>query len=572
VISPYCEDCEAHGKEIKIYDIPLSDNQNVDMEIPDISLVDLYGDKNLELVMILFGRYNQIDPRRIVAVDIDNQEIIYSPSYGSIISSLVIFDHNLDGILELTGTVGSPNNIENTQDWEFPDNTAWLMVFNNQLKLLNDPPAFPGPYTTIYLTPVKRGNKMELAGFMLYNGREDYPSYMFETKNLEEIIIRDNVDLRVSDIGLLMGDVSNQGSTEILIASYKGTLLFYDLKLNFHNKVMLDRRIGFEKIIDLDQDGKDEIILVDGITNETIFLNHKGKLLTQVLFDHEGESPSTMGVTFGLQGQTGYNQNGQYLYYFTLQRNHLYYLKWLVLIGLIGFFLGLANIFKWIQRKQINDNELVRQQLNTLQLQSLKNQLDPHFTFNALNVLNFLSANNDNKGVESFTHHFSKLMRRQIEMSDQPSVKLHDELQFVRHYIELQKLRFDIPIKYDEEIDFDVDMDLQIPKMMIHTHVENGIKHGLIAAGGGKIRIHVSKDNKLTQIQIQDNGVGRKAIPKADQSTPRPFDSSTGKGLTILNQLYDLYYQLYKVKIQQEFVDLKDENGKPSGTVVKIRL
>ena len=79
-------------------------------------------------------------------------------------------------------------------------------------------------------------------------------------------------------------------------------------------------------------------------------------------------------------------------------------------------------------------------------------------------------------------------------------------------------------------------MNLQIPKMMIHTHVENGIKHGLIPAGGGKIRIHVSKDNKLTLIQIQDNGVGRKVKPKTDQSTPRPFDSSTGKGLTILDQ------------------------------------
>lgn len=572
VFSPYNEDCDAHEREIMIYDIPLSESGKVDLEIPDIALIDLYGGKNLELVMILYGRYDEIDPRRIFAVEIDDQEIRSSPSYGNIISSLVVFDHNLDGIPELTGIAASPNNNKKEQDWEFPDSIAWLMVFDNHLELATNTPSFPGPFTIVYLTPVRRGDKTELAGFMKHDGSGNYPNYMFETRNLEEIIIRDTVDKRAPDIDLWMGTVSNQDSAEILVASYSGTLLFYDQELNFGHKVRLDRLINLQKIIDLNQDGKDEIILMDVVTKETIFLNHKGKLLTRILFDHAGESLSIIGETYGLKGQTAFCQNGQYLSYFTLQKNHLFYLQWLILVGLIGFFLGLAFVFKWIQRKQIRDKELVRQQLNTLQLQSLKNQLDPHFTFNALNVLTYLSGQNDNKGVESFSHHFSRLLRSQLEMSDQPSVKLHSELQFVRHYIELQKLRFDIPVKYDEDISIDVDMDLKIPKMMIHTHVENAIKHGLIPAGGGEIRIHISKEMQATLIQIQDNGAGRKPKQKTDPSPLRPLDSSTGKGLAILNQLYDLYYQLYKVKIKQEFVDLKDKKGNPKGTIVKINL
>lgn len=570
VFSPFCEDSIFHGKEIKIYDIPTPIGEVADVEAPDMVLIDLFGDQNLELVVILYGRYSSIDPRRIVAIEIEEKKVIYSPQFGNAIGHLLVFDHNLDGIPELTGTMGAPNNNQDGQSWQYPDNNAWLMVFDNDLKLINDPPVFPGPFTNLWIQPVQRGGKMELVGLMLHNGKGDYPAYLFETRNIQDIIIKDTLEFMMPFVCNNIELVSDNDNVYFLLVSKNGDLVFYDEDLSIQSKVKLSRQIRFFDIIDLDQDGQDEIILIDDITKEKIFLNHKGEFLTAVYFEHEGDTPSSMGTTTGLDGQRVYYQNGQILYHFTLQRNYLHYLKWLVYPGLISFFLGLSHVFKWIQRKQIKDQEDLRKQINTLQLQSVKNQLDPHFTFNALNVLSYLSSQKDHTGVESFTHHFSKLMRRQLEMSDQPSVKLYDELRFVRHYIELQKLRFDVPILFDEEIDAEVDMNLQIPKMMIHTHVENAIKHGLIPTKGGAVRIWIQKANKKTIIKIIDNGAGR-TISSIDSSNMTSGISS-GKGLKVLNQLYDLYFQLYKVKIHQKIIDLKDKDGKKSGTEIRITL
>lgn len=570
VFSPFCEDSAFHNMEFKIYDVPQYSDIEMDLEIPDINLVNLFGDENLELVLVLYGRYETHDPRRTVAIEINSQKVLLSPQFGNTLNHLVFFDNNGDGKLEISGVMGSPNNNDLEQNLEYPDHTAWLMIFDNQLNLINNPVAFPGPFTTLYVKPVKRNGKTELAGLSYHEGKSDYPTYLFETKNLTEIIVKDTLEIpfRLSDEKLIV--ISDGVTEEFLVGSKSGIILFYDQDLNLLRELSLSRQIGFMEVIDINMDGKDEIILKDQLTNERVFLNSKGQFLTSILFENEGDTPQQMGVTTGLDGTVCYYRVGKKVYFITLQRNYWFYLKWLLLPGLIGFFLLLANIFKWIQRRQTKEKEHISRELKTLQLQSIKNQLNPHFTFNALNVLSYLSSKKDYKGVESFTHHFSKLIRRQLEMSDQTSVKLYDELRFVRHYIELQKLRFDVPIVYDEEIEPDIDMNLLIPKMMIHTHVENAIKHGIIPANGGEITIWIQRDKKSTRIRIVDNGSGRTRGSNVVNGDEESF--SSGRGLKVLNQLYDLYYQLYKVKVKQKIIDLKDKDGNPSGTEIRITL
>ena len=93
--------------------------------------------------------------------------------------------------------------------------------------------------------------------------------------------------------------------------------------------------------------------------------------------------------------------------------------------------------------------------------------------------------------------------------------------------------------------------------------MENAVKHGLIPAGGGKIKIFVKEKSDETIITIENDGVGRD--PNGTNGT-----AGTGKGLKVLDELYGLFSQLYKVKISQELIDLKDAEGKPRGLCVKI--
>lgn len=90
----------------------------------------------------------------------------------------------------------------------------------------------------------------------------------------------------------------------------------------------------------------------------------------------------------------------------------------------------IVNIIRWSQNRQLKIRENLKTQMRKLELVGIKNQLDPHFTFNASNVLNYLSRQNDTKGVESFTNHFSKLQRQQAELSDQYYTTLNDDPYF----------------------------------------------------------------------------------------------------------------------------------------------
>lgn len=492
---------------------------------------------------------------------------------------LFFFDHEQDGKYEITGVMGSSNNQDSQESTLFPDDSTWLMVYNENLELINEPIGFSGPFATIYPLPVLRGNKTELLIYLHYNGDNGFKNSLSETLNLHSIVIKDTVGNRIKSIAEGMHRMISGKDTSYFVVSNTGSIVFYDHNIEYQKLVDINANLnGHFAQLDLTSNGHNEIFLSEKFTDDFLVISDKGRLLCRHIFDDTEFSLSISGLV-NHYGQTkAWVQKGNNIYFYTMHRNYLYGLRWLVLIGLISLFYILALTFKWIQRKQTFEKEELSKQINALQLQSVKNQLDPHFTFNALNVLNYLSRENDTKGIESFTNHFSKLLRRQIEMSDKPYTSLYDEIQFVEHYLELQKLRFDIPISYELNVKTNSNMNLRIPKMMIHTHVENAIKHGIIPAEGGKITIRIYPDNKVTIIEIEDNGVGRKS--NSNPATLQPFNPvsstgqapSTGKGLAILDQLYDLYYQLYKVRIRQEVVDLVELDSEKSGTLIRIEI
>jgi len=102
--------------------------------------------------------------------------------------------------------------------------------------------------------------------------------------------------------------------------------------------------------------------------------------------------------------------------------------------------------------------------------------------------------------------------------------------------------------------------------MLIHTFVENAIKHGLKHRnGGGKLDISVEKQNRTIEVRIRDNGVGR-------QKAKEYSKLSTGKGLQILDNMLDLYSELRKTRISYQITDLQTDTGKADGTLVTITI
>jgi LytS/YehU family sensor histidine kinase len=146
------------------------------------------------------------------------------------------------------------------------------------------------------------------------------------------------------------------------------------------------------------------------------------------------------------------------------------------------------------------------QNMEILQLESelshLKEQLNPHFLFNALNNIYVLTKIDPEKAQETIEL-LSELLRYQLYQSDQSRVPLADELVYLEAFLAMEKIR-----KKDMQVSFVVEGDTRdkwIAPLMLITFIENAVKHGISAAGEGWIAIKVRVDGDLLDLEVENS-------------------------------------------------------------------
>ncbi|MDY7395860.1 histidine kinase [Aureibaculum sp. 2210JD6-5] len=172
------------------------------------------------------------------------------------------------------------------------------------------------------------------------------------------------------------------------------------------------------------------------------------------------------------------------------------------LLLIIGLLTALF-FFKYRHIKAAHENIIIEQKL-------LRSQMTPHFIFNSLSVLQGMILNKEDKKAVSYLSKFSKLLRLILENSREKLVPLQDELNAVKHYVDLQNMRNKHQFKYRLTFNDEISSEqILIPPMLIQPFVENAIEHGFkkdFENAEIDVNIHF-KNNKLTCI-ITDNGVG----------------------------------------------------------------
>jgi len=226
-----------------------------------------------------------------------------------------------------------------------------------------------------------------------------------------------------------------------------------------------------------------------------------------------------------------------------------------------GIFIFIGGLFQLIAKRRYETEK----RLSEIQITALEKQLNPHFS---LNVMNSIGALYESTDIEKARHYFgkyAKLLRSMLFLSGQISIPLEDELEFVRNYLDLEKLRMNNSFDYQILVKDNVPK-IGIPKMLIHNFAENAVKHGIRhLTKKGEIIIHTETSGKAVNISISDNGVGREKA--------REYSSmSTGKGMEILDETLKLYFTLNHVKITYKISDLYRENGESAGTKAEITI
>jgi tetratricopeptide (TPR) repeat protein len=162
-----------------------------------------------------------------------------------------------------------------------------------------------------------------------------------------------------------------------------------------------------------------------------------------------------------------------------------------------------------------------------LKMQALRAQMNPHFIFNSLNSINSFILNNNKEDASRYLTKFSRLMRLMLHHSKSSHITLQEELDALKLYIEMEKLRFNNHFDYSIYVPEEIDpSSYKVPPLIIQPFVENAIWHGLMhKQAKGFLRIAFFTEGKNVYCRIIDDGVGRKKTEEIRQNSGVTYKS-----------------------------------------------
>lgn len=196
-----------------------------------------------------------------------------------------------------------------------------------------------------------------------------------------------------------------------------------------------------------------------------------------------------------------------------------------------------SDRMKFERENKDRENEHLKSELSFL-----RSQVSPHFMFNVLNSLASL-ARKKSDHLESAIIQLSQLMRYMLYESGGSRVSLEREAEYLRSYIDLQKLRFgmDVSVHYSAEVE---NRDMPIEPMLLIPFVENSFKHGIGMVADPVIDIRLKATRHELRFIVKN---------KFNQTDNRSKDESSGIGLANVRRRLDLLYKdLYVLQTSSE--------------------
>jgi len=231
------------------------------------------------------------------------------------------------------------------------------------------------------------------------------------------------------------------------------------------------------------------------------------------------------------------------------------------------------ELARWVALQANSNLELGRLkgsagQLAEAELKALRAQISPHFLFNTLNTIAALvrlDAEQARELIVDFANFFRRTLKQHGEF-----VTLAEELDYVKHYIRFEQIRFGKALKVTYDIAPGTDT-LLLPVLTLQPLVENAVNHGLgPKIGGGRVTIRTrTVDDGDVLIIVEDNGIGIAAevLPKLFTAKA---SSSKGLGMAlsnINNRLQKIFGGTYELKIESEL----DKGTQVSFRVPRLR-
>jgi hypothetical protein len=519
---------------------------------------DSNGDGFDEVYFSVASAY-RLGPRKLYSCDVAGRKVERSHESSIVPLWPELTDADMDHRPEIFGYMSASGNYPLSAPYS--DSSTWLMVFNDKLGFEFEPVEFPGCFHSLTVKAYN-GNYLVIHNATGADTGFLRPAVMIYSNDGHLLKIRylEDLDLRSSSISpLVFGDGQND---RIIIAANRL------IELNGMLEEVKSSELIYSKSehayrLDIDGNGTFELIIHSPETGAVMIYNEDLQLLCykEVII-----SPHKWRIANRLM------KNGQsdifidaslHYFYLSMERNRFYYLGYLTYPGVYLFFLLFIVLIRRINTLQVVQREVLKQRLVTLQLQSIKSQLDPHFTFNTLNSVASMIYLEDRQKAYDYLNKFTHLLRCMLNDAEKVYRRLSEEIDFVNTYLELEKLRFGEKFNYLVNISNSLTRNEIVPKLVLHTFAENAIKHGIMpSAHTGMLKISIDKADGFLRICIEDNGIGR--------MKSEGLVKSTGKGLKLTTEFYDILNTINKKPIRHVITDLVNESGNPAGTRVEV--
>jgi len=198
--------------------------------------------------------------------------------------------------------------------------------------------------------------------------------------------------------------------------------------------------------------------------------------------------------------------------------------RWLFIYWAILFMSHAYNYYNNYRKGELKAAEL-RTQLVQSQLEALKMQIHPHFLFNTLHSISALLSK-DTEGARRMIVRLGDFLRLTLENSGSMEVTLQQEIEFLKGYLEIERIRFQDRLTTDIRVDPEV-LDVRVPNLILQPIVENAMRHAVGSSKSGRVEVVAAPRNGVVRIEVRDNGPGIQA--------DGVLDARRGRGLGLVN-------------------------------------
>ncbi|OQX73812.1 MAG: hypothetical protein B6D64_13500 [Bacteroidetes bacterium 4484_276] len=517
-----------------------------------------------EVIIALSAGYSE-QPRRFIIWDPIKNTTSRSASVGIKFGSFTIEDIDKDGTPEIIPVLTSNENIDKGSGIQLNDWNRWLAIYDHELEPEFDPLDMGVGNGSVYPVLIRQDER-PLLFIKDYNKKTEnrFRFYTFDWNS--KTLSPWEHDLSFNgDVSLLRFQQADGG--RLLIIDQDGVIHILNTdELKLVQSIDVGCKISGAMILNINNDSLPEVVFKNNNNNQLCIFSNDFK-------DHAHiQLPDTAGMVRASYRDLGKSerhlivQAGHQIYEYEYEPVPYYriYISVIYLLVYLGYVLSVWLII-FVQKKYFKNRYEREKLLAELKLKSIRNQMDPHFTFNAVNAIASAVFKEDKQNAYTYFAKFSNLIRSTMLYSDRMTRMLDDELEFTLKYLEIEKFRFREKFEYEITVDDEVDLNMEVPRMIVQAFAESAISNGLMhKTKNGLLVIKVYNEKDHLKIEFTDNGVGIERSKELNKE--KAF-----KAVKIMEEFITVFNEFNKPKIKYTMHDVIID-GQVSGTKADIEI